>query len=278
MTLAMNTGTEDRFETQNKKMVCLDVDGTLVNHEGHMSQAVRTAARAVVDAGHEVVVSTGRSLGATLPILELLDIHTGYAVCCNGGVTVRLDPTLEDRFEVIDRKTFDPAPALMALREALPAAKYALEDNAGNFLSTERFQDASFGVVATGVPFEDLLAATAVRLVVFSTDSTAEEFGEAVEAIGLHGVTYSVGWTAWLDIAADGVNKASGIEVLRESLGIAPEDTVAVGDGRNDIEMLAWAGRGVAMGQAPDEVKAAADEIAAGVDDDGLEAVLRSLL
>ena len=108
-----------------------------------------------------------------------------------------------------------------------------------------------------------MLEATAVRLVVFSTDATAEEFGEAVSVMGLAGVTYSVGWTAWLDIAAEGVTKASGLEVLREKLGHDIEATIAVGDGRNDIEMLTWAGRGVAMGQAPDEVKASADEVTA---------------
>ncbi|GER22896.1 haloacid dehalogenase [Zafaria cholistanensis] len=278
MTLAMSAGIEDRQENPNPLMVCLDVDGTLVNHDGHMSPTVMEAARAVVAAGHEVVISTGRSLGATLPVVELLGIERGYAVCCNGGVTLRVDSSLPDGYEVIDRQTFDPAPALKALRDVLPTAKYALEDVDGNFLSTERFQDASFGVVAQGVDFERLMESIAVRLVVFSTDSTAEEFGQAVEAIGLHGVTYSVGWTAWLDIAAEGISKASGVEALRAHLEIDPANTIAVGDGRNDIEMLRWAARGVAMGQAPEEVKAAADEVTDPVEGDGLAHVLRSLL
>ncbi|PQZ90213.1 HAD family hydrolase [Arthrobacter sp. MYb227] len=278
MTVMTRTGIEDRSEATNKYMICLDVDGTLVNHDGAMSRAVKDTARGIVAAGHEVVISTGRSLGATLPVIRMLGIESGYAVCCNGGVTVRLDLSLEDGYEVIDRKTFDPAPALRALIKALPTAKYALEDDAGRFLSTERFQDASFGVVAKPVTFDQMLEATAVRLVVFSTDATADDFGEAVKTLGLSGVTYSVGWTAWLDIAAEGITKASGLEILREKLGYEVSQTIAVGDGRNDIEMLAWAGRGVAMGQAPHEVKAVADEITAGVDDDGLASVLRSVL
>lgn len=278
MTVMTRTGIEDRSEATNKYMICLDVDGTIVNHDGAMSRAVKDTARAIVEARHEVVISTGRSLGATLPVIRMLGIESGYAVCCNGGVTVRLDLSLEDGYEVIDRKTFDPAPALRALIKALPTAKYALEDDAGNFLSTSRFQDASFGVVAEPVTLDQMLEATAVRLVVFSTDATAEEFGEAVKTLGLSGVTYSVGWTAWLDIAAEGITKASGLEVLREELGYEISQTIAVGDGRNDIEMLSWAGRGVAMGQAPDEVKAVADEITAGVDDDGLASVLRTIL
>ncbi|GAA3327054.1 Cof subfamily protein (haloacid dehalogenase superfamily) [Paeniglutamicibacter sulfureus] len=272
------TGIEDRSEATETYMICLDVDGTLVNHVGEMSPAVKDSARAIVAAGHEVVISTGRSLGATLPVIQMLGIENGYAVCCNGGVTVRIDTTLEDGYEIIERKTFDPAPALRALLKALPTAKYALEDDKGQFLSTERFEDASFGVVATPVTLDKMLEATAVRLVVFSTDATAEEFGDAVGTLGLSGVTYSVGWTAWLDIAAEGVTKASGLEALRMARGFDIERTIAVGDGRNDIEMLSWAGRGVAMGQAPDEVKAVADEIAAGVDDDGLAKVLQDFL
>jgi Cof subfamily protein (haloacid dehalogenase superfamily) len=261
-----------------RKMVCLDVDGTLVDHDGHMHDEVREAARDVVAAGHHVLIATGRSLGATLPIIELIGLEEGYSVSSNGGVTLRLSASLEDGFEVIDRRTFDPAPALRALRHRLPNAKYAVEDDQGRFLSTERFQDMSFGVVAEGVTFEEMMRSSATRLVVFSTDSSAEEFGEAVESIGLQGVTYSVGWSAWLDIAAAGVSKASGLEALRDRLGVHIDDTVAVGDGRNDIEMLAWAARGVAMGQAPPEVMRVADEVTGHVEENGAAAVLRSLL
>lgn len=260
------------------KLVCLDVDGTIVDHDGHLHEPVREAVRAVVAAGHHVVIATGRSRGATLPVGESLGIDSGYMVCSNGGVTLRLDPDLEEGYEVTDCRTFDPRSVLTQLRRRLPSAKYAVEVPDGTFLSTERFQDMSFGVDAEGTTFNDLMDATAVRLVVFSTDSSAEEFGRAVEGIGLSGVTYSVGWTAWLDVAAAGVTKASGLEALRTLLRVAPEDTVAVGDGRNDLEMLRWAGRGVAMGQAVREVKEAADEVAGHVDEHGLADVMWSLV
>ena len=91
------------------------------------------------------------------------------------------------------------------------------------------------------------------------------------------GVEYAVGWSAWLDITPEGVSKAAALEGVRRRLGVEPGATVAVGDQRNDLEMLRWAARGVAMDNAPDEVKAAADEVTGHVDDDGLVAVLRSL-
>ena len=259
-------------------MVALDVDGTLVDHDGHMSVPVREAAQDVVAAGHHVTIATGRSLNATLPIIEHIGIDNGYAVCSNGGVTLRLDSSLSAGYEIVHKATFDPGPVLRALRKRLPTAKYALEDEDGNFLSTERFQDMSFGVEAIGVDFHTMLEATAVRVVVFSAENTPEEFNTAIQHIGLAGVTYSVGWTAWLDIAAAGVTKASALEHLRGRLDIEAHRTVAVGDGRNDIEMLTWAARGVAMGQAPEEVIAAANEVTHSVFDDGAAHVLRSLL
>ena len=262
----------------HKLMVALDVDGTLVDHDGHMSVPVREAAQDVVAAGHHVTIATGRSLNATLPIIEHIGIENGYAVCSNGGVTLRLDSSLSAGYEIVHKATFDPGPVLRALRKRLPTAKYALEDEDGAFLSTERFQDMSFGVEAIGVDFQTMLEATAVRVVVFSAENTPEEFNTAIRHIGLAGVTYSVGWTAWLDIAAAGVTKASALEHLRGRLEIETHRTVAVGDGRNDIEMLTWAARGVAMGQAPEEVIAAANEVTHSVFDDGAAHVLRSLL
>lgn len=272
------TGIDDRPTTSTKYLVALDVDGTLVDHDGVMSDGVRAAARAVVDAGHHVIIATGRSLGALLPIVEMIGMRTGYGVCSNGGVTIRLDPSLENGYEVIERVTFDPAPALNALRDKIPGARFALEDAEGNFLATSRFQDDSFGIEARGVDFEHLLNAEAVRVVVNSAEASTQEFSEAIAEAGLSGVTYAIGWSAWLDIAAAGVTKASALEVVRSSLGIAQSLTVAMGDGSNDIEMLRWAGRGVAMGQAEAEVKAAANEVTTSVYDDGAAAILRSLV
>ena len=267
-----------------KKMVCLDVDGTTVNHDGHMSEAVKQAGRAVVADGHTVVIATGRSLPATLPIIETLGVTHGYAVCSNGGVTLRIDTRgadqgrSEEGYEVIAQEVFDPAPALEALTERLSTARYAIETSAGNFLSTERFEDLTFGIAPRPVSLKEMKRAEAVRLVVNSSDATAQQFARTVQDIGLHGVTYSVGWSAWLDITAKGVTKASSLEQLREQLGAPVEATVACGDGHNDIEMLRWASRSVAMGQADDEVKAAANEITGTVFDDGLVPVLQSLL
>jgi len=112
------------------------------------------------------------------------------------------------------------------------------------------------------------------RLIIRDPEASEADFVELAERLGLHGVSYFVGWTAWLDIAPEGVDKSTGLKVALAQLGLDASGLVAIGDGRNDIEMLTYAGIGVAMGAAPDEVKAAADEVTKSVQDDGVAAVL----
>jgi hypothetical protein len=173
---------------------------------------------------------------------------------------------------------FDPGPALRILREHLPNAVYAVEDLGLGFRLTAPFPDGELIGEMTVTPFDELLKEPVTRVVVRSPEHTPEQFLELVERLGLHGGGYTVGWTAWLDIAPDGVSKAHGLKLVAKRLGVDSSGVLAVGDGRNDLEMFAWAGRAVAMGQAPPEVVKAADQVVADVDEDGLADVLEPLV
>ncbi|MCT1384214.1 Cof-type HAD-IIB family hydrolase [Brachybacterium sp. p3-SID1565] len=257
-------------------LIGLDVDGTLVDHDGAMSDPMRAALRQAAR-DHHVVIATGRSIGATLPIVEAAGIERGYAVCSNGAVTVEMDPELEAGHRVMATRTFQPGHALATLREVAPDAHYAVEMPDGSFHATPGFQDASFGVRAKETNLDELMVLEAVRVVVHVPDLTPQEFSKVVAESGVHGVEYAIGWTAWLDMAAPGVSKATALEEIREHLGIEQNRTVAVGDGFNDTEMLQWAGVGIAMGQAPQGVKDVADTETATVYDDGTVLVLEGL-
>lgn len=258
-------------------LIALDVDGTIIDYDEALSERVRNAVAAVVRAGHHVVVATGRSLPGTLPVLDRLGLTEGWCVCSNGGVTVRLDPALPYGYEVTDLVTFDPAPALRLLREHLPTALYAVEDVGVGFKLTAPFPPGELYGNLEYVEFEELLATPATRVIVRSPEHTPQDFLRIVEDVGLHGVGYAVGWTAWLDLAPDGVSKASALEPVRAALGVDAERTIAVGDGRNDVEMFQWAARSVAMGQAGPELRAVASELTGPVEDDGLADVLEPL-
>ena len=129
--------------------------------------------------------------------------------------------------------------------------------------------------------FAELSAQPVCRVVVVSPDESDGDFLSLVDRIGLTQVSYAVGWSAWLDIAPQGVDKSTALERVRTWLGIEPDRVLVMGDGRNDVEMFRWAqahgGRAVAMGQGPDEVRREAGETTASVHSGGVADVLRAL-
>lgn len=260
----------------SRRMLCLDLDGTTLNHMGELSEAVRDAVRALPD-DVQVVVATGRSVIATTPVLEALDLTQGFAICSNGAVTIEIDRSVPEGYRIVDTVTFDPRAVLEQLRLHLPEALIAVEELGVGFKVSAHFPEGELMGVSREVSWEELVANPVTRVTLRQPDATAEEFMDLVERAGLHGVSYAVGWSAWLDINPEGVSKASALELVRRRIGIEPAHTVACGDQRNDLEMLHWAAWGVAMGNAPDEVKAVADEVTGHVDDDGLVPVLVDL-
>jgi hydroxymethylpyrimidine pyrophosphatase-like HAD family hydrolase len=232
----------------------------------------------VQDAGHHVVLSTGRSVQGTAPVAAELGIHHGWAVCSNGSVTVRLDAEVSGGYEVVEVITFDPAPALRLMHAEFPEAYFAVEEVGTGFRMNKAFPDGELGGHHEIVDLDNLAGSHVTRLIVRSPGHTSAEFHELVAATGLADVTYAIGWTAWMDIAPDGVTKASALEDLRRRLVVDATRTVAVGDGSNDVQMLRWAARGVAMGHAAEAVRAAADEVTGTIDQSGAVPVLRSLL
>ncbi len=260
-------------------LVALDVDGTIMHEDESIDERVADAVRACRERGHEVTLATGRSWATTAPVLDRLELEPEYVVCANGAITMRRDDAASGGYVREHVETFDPTDVLERIRSFLPSGRFMVELADGFRLYTEGMTDWNLEN-AREVAFDELLDQRATRVVVISPDHELQEFLQIVEDMGLHQVSYSIGWTAWLDIAPDGVSKATALERVRGWLDVPLERVIAVGDGRNDIEMFSWAGaagRAVAMGQAPDEVRAAANETTDTVDEAGLAAVLDSL-
>lgn len=264
-----------------KWLVALDIDGTVLHEDGTLTDAVAHEVARVRDAGHEVMLATGRSVAMTMPVLDRLDICPEFVVCSNGAITLRRDEHAPTGYRRHHVETFDASDVLERIRPHLRHANYAVENEEGLYRYTGWFPDGALGAVSEEVPFERLAHEPATRVVVISPGHAMEEFLAAVELMGLHQVSYNVGWTAWLDIAPDGINKSTALERVRDAHGIPRDRVLCVGDGRNDIEMLEWAssggGRGVAMGQAPPEVVAVSSEVTGRDTEDGLAQALAAL-
>lgn len=268
-----------RLDVDEQWFVALDVDGTIMHEDGSIDPEVVAAVAAARDRGHLVTLATGRSWATTAPVLEQLVLTPEYVVCANGAITMQRDDSAPGGYARRHVETFDPTLVLERIRGFLPSGKFMVELPDGYRLYTEGMTEWNLEN-AREVRFEELLDQRATRVVVTSLEHGLEEFFGIVDQMGLHHVSYAIGWTAWLDIAPDGVNKATALERVRGWLDLPNDRVLAAGDGRNDLEMFAWAGaagRAVAMGQAPDEVREAANEVGGPVDEAGLAAVLDSL-
>jgi len=274
---------EDPAVSTERLLIALDVDGTVLLEDETLSPGVVEAIAHAHRAGHEVMLATGRSWEGTRGIQRVLELAPEYAVCSNGAVIMKrvggavADETRYERFHV---ETFDPAEVLDLLRTHLPHARYMVELAGGERLYTEHLDDWNL-IHARRVSFDELRARPVCRVVVVSPDETDRDFVDLVARIGLNEVSYAVGWSAWLDIAPQGVDKSTALERVRTLLGVPPERVLVMGDGRNDVGMFRWAlengGRAIAMGQGPDEVRREAGETTASVHSGGVADVLRGL-
>jgi HAD superfamily hydrolase (TIGR01484 family) len=266
------------FEAGRPQMVVLDIDGTLhvapdADPRPHttISSAVRAAVRAVVISGAHVVLCTGRLSPATLPFLRELDISAGFAVCSNGAVLIDAATG-----RIVEQVVFNLLDPITVLRERLPGAIFVAENPGVGVRATGRVDDADMHYGESEFVDIDELAATATtRLAVHWPGHSGQELAAVLAGIDLAGVrSCCYSGEPLADLTAAGVSKAAMLEVLRVELGVAATETLAVGDGINDLEMLAWAAHGVAMGHSPAPVLAAADQVCPSGADDGLATAL----
>lgn len=254
------------------ELIAMDVDDTLVPHNGAVTERIVESIARVTAAGITVVLATGRTPSTTIPIARAAGL-SDVVVCSNGALLV--DVATESTLEAI---TFDPRPVIEELAEHLPNATFAVEDITGMFRTTKMFGAGALGLSIREVPFEQLLNEPVIRLVVRSEEHTDTGFGPVVEKLGYQSVIFGVADVAWMDVAAKGVDKSTMLRSLCKMRGIDQSKTMTFGDFWNDMGMLRWAGIGVAMDSAPDPVKGCADLITSAVPGDGVADVLDALV
>jgi HAD superfamily hydrolase (TIGR01484 family) len=197
------------------RLVALDVDGTLVDGDNVMSAAVRDAVRGIRDAGIETVISSGRAIPGVLDTTGKLGFTGGYAVASNGAIVFAYDPV-----DILHAVTFDASDAVRRVMEYVPDAIVAVEEVGVGFRVNRPFPEDEISGHFTVEDIDSLIAEPVTRVVIRSTDHTAKEFSAIVDDLGLTGTNYFIGYSAWLDLAPDGVSKASGLEHLTDKLGI----------------------------------------------------------
>jgi hydroxymethylpyrimidine pyrophosphatase-like HAD family hydrolase len=266
------------------KLVVLDLDGTVVPYAEELvvpSPRVRAAVGRVLGAGIPVSIATGRAVWGALPTAADLGLDGIRLVCSNGALVYDAGAG-----EVLHSVVMDPGPAAGALAAVAPDAAFAIEHDQAGFLVTEGFGLDGLGLVAGIAGLAELTAHPTTRLVCrlpalrgaaswrAYDGASARAAAVASEALDPAAYGWHIGFSAWIDVNAVGVSKATGAAMVAADHEVDPEDVLAVGDGTNDLELFDWAGYSVAMGQSPAVVQAAADEVTAPVEADGVALVL----
>ncbi|MFJ9849129.1 HAD family hydrolase [Streptomyces sp. NPDC101150] len=259
------------------KLIATDLDGTLLRHDESVSERTRAALAAATAAGAAHIVVTGRSVPWTRHILDALD-YRGLAVCGQGA---QLYHAGEHR--LLTSVTLDRQLAGLALAKIeaetgplyLAASRDGLE---GEVLVGPgyRVQEGPLPNVMIDEP-ADLWTAPLNKVYIQHPTLDDDSLARIAREVAGDLVGVMVAGHGIVELLPLGLTKATGLSLAARRLGVKAADTVAFGDMPNDIAMFAWAARGVAMGNAHDELKAVADEITVSNEEDGIAVVLERL-
>ena len=262
---------------ETPRLLAFDIDGTLIRTSGEVSQPVRAALERAQAAGMVVGVATGRPWPQAHEVIEDAG-GMDFAVCLNGAV-------------IIEGDTGDPI-AIRAMSgelavEAARRARAVLPDVtlASDMADGRHFWELDF---APDMPMD--LAAQRVSDAVAAVDGDVLTWLVAVEGMGpdeivdqLHhqmplGTEVRPSGLDMAEIAAFGVSKASGLQIVADRHGVRRDQVMAFGDGMNDLEMMRWAGTPVAMDNGVELVKDLSRVIAPSNDDDGVATIIDKVL
>jgi len=253
------------------ELAAIDLDGTLIRSDGSLSERTRSALR---DTPLEIVLVSARGPRGVREVVDECGLE-GTAIASNGGIVIDLESGELVRVRAIETEV--AMRVVQALRERLPGILFGVEREA--FAHEEGFAAWNWTPPADtriGDALE-LLDRPPTKLILRHPGYELDVIAAAArEVLGDEGAVYISGeWV--VEVSAAGVNKATALAEICAERGVAAADVVAFGDHLNDLPMLAWAGRGIAVANAHPDVIAAADEVTASNDEDGVAAVLERL-
>lgn len=261
------------------KLIATDLDGTIVNHDGRISDRTVETFKRARDMGIEIFFVTGRPPRWMPEIREAFGF--GSAICGNGAMLYDLmgDKVLEEWLI----STEDQRETITRLRAAIPEISFAVESH--SYFHREKAYVPRWDVGLDNVGVEDIesiIHSPALKLLArcsaqnISSDAMLEIALPVLK--GLVTVTHSNPDDSLLEISAINVSKGATLAKMAARLGIEAADCVTFGDNPNDFSMLAWSGRSYAMASGHPEGFTIAKSVALPCEDDGVAQAIEALL
>ncbi len=268
----------------NYKLLVVDVDGTLLDKRSTISAENREALAKACDSGIHVSLCTGRALQACTDIINQLSLD-GYHIFFDGALVTNPESSKEVYAQPLGQTVVKQAIEFAHLNDIdldlYSTTRYFVERETWSAVAHRQF----FNIESTVVDFTRLWSQE--KIVKIGLVATSAQEGDKVRKFRSHfegKCTFS--WartpaypgTTFINVVALGVSKGKALEMLASHLGLSTSEVIAIGDGINDISLLSAAGLAVAMGNAPDEVKAIADHVTLAVEHNGLAAAINEFL
>ena len=252
------------------RLLVSDVDGTLVDHNKEITPATVAAVKRLRAAGLDFTLISARPMSGLRPLLDTLSLD-GDVAAFNGGIIFRRDGTIVSHATIPG----DVARGVMAVAAGAKVDTWVFADDRwyasdadGPHTASERRASAQEPVTVDDF---DALLERADKITFVSDDEPAlRALYERVHGAFGDRATVAQSQTYYLDVTATTANKGDGVATLAKALGVELSDTAVIGDQANDLPMLTRAGLPIAMGNAPDRVKAAAQEITRTNNEDGV--------
>ena len=256
------------------KAVILDIDGTLMNYEQpYVSQATLRTVAALREKGVKVVIATGRGPFRATPEI-LSGLAYDHLVCVNGACVLDTDGSVLFSNSLSEEQIYELYDYLKAHNGTLTLTFLDGYYVYHNYKKVLEYNDATGNIRYINDEEGHTRHRQSLPFGGFTkiSDADAEAFNTPERTVKL--VIFQPGS---YDICKVTTDKSKALTQLLEHMGLTWEETVAVGDGANDVEMLSRAGIGVAMGSAKDYVKASADRVTGSVEEEGVAAALRDI-
>ncbi|KOV91829.1 MULTISPECIES: Cof-type HAD-IIB family hydrolase [unclassified Streptomyces] len=268
------------------RLIATDLDGTLLRDDKSVSPRTVAALAAAEEAGIEVFFVTGRPARWMDVVSDHVHGH-GLAICGNGAAVVDLHggPGAHRFVKVREMRRENALKAVRLLRDAAPGTVFAVEQTYG-FHQEPDYPKLHMEIPDTLLPAEELLAPDGpdadqpvLKILAYHPSLDPDAFLTLARlAVTEHANVTRSSPSALLELSGPGVSKASTLALCCAERGISPEEVVAFGDMPNDVEMLTWAGRSYAMGNAHPAAIAAASGRTVANNDDGVAVVIEQLL
>ena len=261
------------------RLLALDLDGTLVNERLEIDPRDAQAVRAALEHGLHVILATGRMYRSSLPYAQQLGLK-GPIINYQGAVVRELGSA-----EILYRCELTVPMQRRVLEYAEPrdwhVNAYVDEEV---YTATARPEADLYARIAM-VPYHEVgplsrwVSRDSTKMVLVDLDAAAvtariSELSGWMD--GVARVTRSLDW--FIEVVNPEVSKARALAMVADRLGVAQGEVCAIGDNRNDLEMITWAGIGVAMGTAPPDVRQAARYVTGAPDEAGVAQAIKRLV